>query len=220
MIQINGIQLEKHTDEQLVTIINNTTDQELQKASFGIIIERNYKPLTSYVNKLLNYDYNTNNFEVADIVHNAVIKAYESLSQFTNNSSVLTWLCTIARNDMYNNMRDESRRPPAQDVQYEEILNSNDSMDDPNYSDIRDQVLTAFTELETPEAIYESVETMERIEDAVDELSDELQEIYALRFIEGLSYSDIADTLGLPMGTVSTRIAQLNEVIKDTIASE
>src|SRR5690606_2425178 len=65
----------------------------------------------------------------------------------------------------------------------------------------------------TPEAAMASREIAETVNAAIDALPEELRTAIVLREIEGLSYEEIAQSMGCPIGTVRSRIFRAREAI-------
>ena len=213
-MKINNKELTEYTDEELMVFMVKATDQASLRSLYTVVVERNYQPLVSYVNKLIR----DNSFETHDIVHNTFIKALENYKSFNNDASVRTWLCAIARNDFINESRAIKRKPPNQDVPVEEVLqDENYEINDPDYSDVREEVVNSFTEYETPEFIYEGLETLEAVEDMVEELPEHLQDLFIARYIDQLDYQEISARFERPIGTIKNRLYELNQLIQETI---
>jgi len=66
---------------------------------------------------------------------------------------------------------------------------------------------------ETPESVMASRQVAETVNAAIESLSDDLRQAIVLREIEGLSYDDIAELMGCPIGTVRSRIFRAREAI-------
>jgi RNA polymerase sigma-70 factor (ECF subfamily) len=131
--------------------------------------------------------------EARDITQNAFIKAYQNLATFRIESSFYTWLYRIAMNLAIDQTRKNRRRKTTA---YDEALASRD--EDGN-------ILEAH-QSESPQKALQRKQLHERIFAALDELSEEQREVILLREVEGLSYKEIADAMGIPEGTVMSRL--------------
>lgn len=207
MTTINGTEVSTLSDEQLFNAIKNTDNEALKKECFGVVIEHNYKPLKAFVGRIVRD-------EIEDVVHNTFIKAYENILQFTGESTVSTWLHAIARNDALNLVRAAERHPPEQDVDYLDVLEDNDTGEP---EEVREQVVKAFTDPNTPESIYASVEILNQVEDEISKLHPHLQDLFQMRYIEQMEYHEIAAYLAIPIGSVSKRIHEISQVIKKVL---
>src|SRR5690606_36686636 len=69
------------------------------------------------------------------------------------------------------------------------------------------------TDINTPESMLASRQIVETVNAAMNALPDELRTAIVLREIEGMSYGDIAQSMGCPVGTVHSRILRAREAI-------
>ena len=138
--------------------------------------------------------------EVEDVAQEAFIKAYRALPQFRGESAFYTWLYRIAVNTAKNHLVASKRRPTGSATYESEDGETFDQTD--NLSDIN-----------TPEAAFASREIAETVNQAIDALPEELRTAIVLREIEGLSYDEIAEAMGCPIGTVRSRIFRAREAI-------
>lgn len=138
--------------------------------------------------------------EVEDVAQEAFIKAYRAIPQFRGESAFYTWLYRIAVNTAKNYLVAKRRRPNGS-AQYEtedgETFDETDNLSDIN----------------TPEAAFASREIADTVNKAIEALPEELRTAIVLREIEGLSYEEIAQSMGCPIGTVRSRIFRAREAI-------
>ncbi|MGN0909497.1 MAG: sigma-70 family RNA polymerase sigma factor [Succinivibrio sp.] len=137
--------------------------------------------------------------DASDIAQEAFIKAYKALPNFRGESSFYTWLYRIVTNAAKNYLEGNSRQRSQVDVD-DEVLNASSP--------------EALTDRQTPDSIIESEELKKVILKAVGELPRELREAFMLRELEGLSYDEIADKAGVPIGTVRSRIFRARQYIE------
>ncbi len=138
--------------------------------------------------------------EVEDVAQEAFIKAYRALPQFRGDSAFYTWLYRIAINTARNWQSASMRRPVT--------LNAVETDDGETFSQIDN-----LTDNSTPESMVASREIVETVNAAMNELPEELRTAIVLREIEGMSYEDIAQSMGCPIGTVRSRIFRAREAI-------
>lgn len=118
--------------------------------------------------------------DVEDVVQDAFVRGYEMLSQYSGKSSFSTWICAVALNLMKSRLGKLAReRPLPLDV---------------------DEADGAAARLE------EVVAEHDLLTRALLNLPKHYQEVLVLRFFEELSYREIAEELGCPIGTVGTRV--------------
>lgn len=137
-----------------------------------------------------------NRADAEDLVQDTLIRAYRGIGNFDGRYP-RAWLLTILRNTHIN--RNRRRRP--------ELL--------------RDQDLT-FERLESDEA-SERADTMVDTEmdaeiiNALNALSDDFRRVVELVDIDGLSYAEASEVLGVPIGTVMSRLHRARSRIRDRL---
>ena len=136
--------------------------------------------------------------EVEDVTQEAFIKAYRALGKFRGDSAFYTWLYRIAANAAKNHLVAKGRRPGA-----DATIEDAEGFDE----------VGMLSESASPEALAMGGELAEVVESALKALPDELKAALMLREFDGLSYDDIADVLGCPVGTVRSRIFRAREAV-------
>jgi RNA polymerase sigma-70 factor (ECF subfamily) len=144
--------------------------------------------------------YVRNPAEAEDIAQEAFIKAYRALPQFRGDSAFYTWLYRIAINTAKNAVVSRDRSPIDFDL---DLQNSEESYD----------MQGRLKDSETPEALTLTEEIRSTVNAAIDALPEDLRTAIVLRELEGLSYEEIADSMGCPVGTVRSRIFRAREAI-------
>ena len=141
--------------------------------------------------------------EQEDVAQEAFIKAYRAIGNFRGESAFYTWLYRIAVNTAKNHLVGASRRPPVNDM----------DIDDKGGIEI----MSGLAEDNSPEAILQNEQLVQTIRKAIADLPDELRQAITLREFDGLSYEDIAEVMGCPIGTVRSRIFRAREAIEQAI---
>ncbi len=143
--------------------------------------------------------------DVEDIVQEAFLKAYSRLETFQHQSSFYTWLYRITTNTVLDFMKRRGRNP-VQTVEDPELVGDESSNRDPGSS----RALSPHSRLESQE-----------IADITQEVLAEIPEIFrttlVLREFEGLPYQEIADVLGISIGTVESRLFRARARFKDKL---
>ena len=143
--------------------------------------------------------------EVEDVTQEAFIKAYRALGKFRGDSAFYTWLYRIAANAAKNHLVAKGRRPRA-----DATIEDAEGFDEGGM----------LSESASPEALAMGGELAEVVESALNALPDELKAALMLREFDGLSYDDIADVLGCPVGTVRSRIFRAREAVDQRVKEQ
>ena len=133
-----------------------------------------------------------NSEDAADMTQEAFIKAYNSLQSFRGDSKFSVWLYRIVSNVCLDFLRSKNRRPTVS-------LSVEDDDGEDTQLDVAD-------ESQSPELLLDRKLTRESVRRGLDSLPPDYRQILLLREIQGLSYDEIAQALGLEVGTVKSRI--------------
>ena len=125
--------------------------------------------------------------ESEDVAQEVFLKAYANLAKFRGESGFFTWLYRIAVNEA---LRARKRRTFANADALPEV------------------------EAPPPAPAEEDAPTLATLEKLLRKLSDEFRSIVVLRDIEGLTYSEIAETLEIPIGTVESRLFRARQELR------
>ena len=127
----------------------------------------------------------------ADATHDVFLRAYEARSRYREGSNVGTWLFTIAYNICRNHYRDNA---------YEAELQA--SLDAEPVSDQQIEVEMDAAQLD---------EALERV---LSELPPPLHQIFSLHYQEELTVPQVAEIVGIPEGTVKSRLHKTMNIIR------
>ncbi len=186
------------TDSELVERARDGDDN-----AFGALVDRYGKLVYNVAySKVGNAD------DAADVSQEIFLKAWRSLAGFRGDSSFSTWLCRIAVNASLDYIRKNRRTVTVS------LTRADDEDDERPETDIADGSVEA-----DPVAGAERTETVELVRRAIDALPPEAREIIVLRDMHGMAYSDIADVMGLELGTVKSRINRARTQIKEYLVS-
>ena len=139
--------------------------------------------------------------EAEDVLQDAFVQAFLKLTTFQRSSAFYTWLYRIAFNLAASRRR--RRRPEISVEEARELGGS-----DPIASDAE------------ASARAEREEGVERVRAAMLRLTDEHRSILVLREIEGCCYETISEVLGLPAGTVRSRLHRARAQLRDILLEE
>lgn len=180
---------EQELDWQIVQRV-----QQGDKAAFNLLVKKYQHRLVNLVSR-----YVSNHGDVADVVQEAFIKAYRALPGFRGESAFYTWLYRIAVNSSKNYLVATGRKPPSSDVDAEEAESYEGS--------------DALKVGDSPEKLLLTEEIRQVVFSTIEQLPDELRTAITLRELDGLSYEEIAEIMGCPIGTVRSRIFRAREAI-------
>ena len=183
------------TDQQLVQ-----RSQRGDLRAFDLLVLKYQARIAALVSR-----YVSDAGEVEDVTQEAFIKAYRALGKFRGDSAFYTWLYRIAANAAKNHLVAKGRRPGA-----DATIEDAEGFDEGGL----------LSESASPEALAMGEELAEVVESALNELPDELKAALILREFDGLSYDDIADVLGCPVGTVRSRIFRAREAIDQRVKGQ
>lgn len=130
--------------------------------------------------------------DARDVLQDACLRAFKFLDGFHGTNS-RSWLLAIVRNAAYSWLKKN---------RHHELLNAWDEETHP----LEDEAVN-------PHCLFEQKANREMVLSALDELPVEFREITILRELEGMSYKEIADITGVPMGTVMSRLARARKLL-------
>ena len=156
--------------------------------------------------------------QARDAVQDAFLKVHSNLGRFENRSSFYTWLYRLVMNVCLDaKRRDRSSRfvdtPEIGDL---ERIATHESMP------VTEQHWRSHEE--TPDAALDRSELRKAVARAITALPDAARETLILREVEGLSYSEIAEALDIPKGTVMSRLhyarRRVQEILREAGMAE
>ena len=181
--------------------IRKLTDGELiegavagQSAGFEELVRRYQRPITSYVYRMLG-DYESS----LDVTQEVFIKVYNSLHKYSFDYKFSTWIYRIAHNASVDHMRRNSVTPQSLEVE-----NSDGSFQ-----------IQLESRAASPEQDRERSEWRSEIETVVKCLPSVYRDLILLRHSRDMSYDEIAEVTGLPLGTVKNRLFRAREMMRE-----
>ncbi len=136
--------------------------------------------------------------QAKDVVQEAFLKAYRSLDRFEGRSSFYTWFYRVVMNLCLDQKR---RQPPGRQVEWDE----GHALETPVGTGL-DAVDTTHARATGPAGDFERSELRAAVQRAIEQLPDDARRTLLLREVDGLSYSEISKVLGIPKGTVMSRL--------------
>ena len=156
--------------------------------AFSEIVERFQRPVFSVVYRMVG-----NVEDAEDVVQDTFVKIYRHLGSFEGRSRLSTWLFQIAINRARNFLR-RGKIARFVPLPAEEMPGTDSGT--------------------SPEGPVIARETLERLHLALGRIPAEQREVFVLREMEELSYREIAEALGVPLGTVMSRLSRARDALQ------
>lgn len=153
--------------------------------AFGKIVDAYQARVTGFVRRMVQ-----SGEEAEDITQEVFIRAFQGMGRFDGRSSLRTWLFRIAYNLCVDASRKRTRS--AQELSLEDGETS--------------ETLEVSDGRWNPETVVLDDELMSVVERAVGTLSEKLRTVLLLHDKEELGYDELAGMLGIPVGTVKSRL--------------
>jgi RNA polymerase sigma-70 factor, ECF subfamily len=134
--------------------------------------------------------------DVDELVQDTFVRAFQSIDSFRGESSLRTWLFTIARRLVLDRRRAERRRGEHVEVTEGDVATEFDALDG-----------------------VVADETAERVRAGLDRLTPTQREVFTLRVGEGLSYRDIAEVVGTTEGAARVHYHNALRVMKEWVST-
>ena len=166
-----------------------------RESGFEELVRRYQRPIAAYVYRMVG-DYDA----ALDLTQEVFIKVYGSLSRYRAEFKFSTWIYKIAHNAAIDYLRRGAAR---------ETTISSGEDDRP--------AMTVESRRLTPEQESERNERCSEIETVVQMLPASYRELIVLRHSNDLSYDEIAEVTGLPLGTVKNRLFRAREAMRDLL---
>ena len=167
-----------------------------REAGFEELVRRYQRPIAAYVYRMVG-DYDA----ALDLTQEVFIKVYNSLTRYRSEFKFSTWIYKIAHNAAIDYLRRHTVREQA-------LCSSIDG---------GCREISIESRRLTPEQESERRERRSEIECVVQLLPASYRELIALRHSHDLSYDEIAEVTGLPLGTVKNRLFRAREAMRDKL---
>ena len=179
----NVVDLQHEEDEILVR-----RTQRGESAAFDILVQRYKERLYSTV-----YHMTSNHEDANDLVQDSLIKAYKSIGSFKGHSSFYTWVYRIAVNRTINFLK---RRRNRYHYSLDDVESSIET--DPDFVELMSHV--------TPRREVGLNELQEKLNEALQKLSEDHRAVVTMHDVQGMTHADIARVMKCSEGTVRSRL--------------
>ena len=147
--------------------------------------------------------------DAEELAQETFLKSLERIGQFRGQSQFYTWLFRIAANLTISHRRRGGR------VRFQSLSGPEE------FEQSQADALTAAMARRrnpAPDAAVMAAETHQRVMQALEELDDEFRLVVVLCDIEEMDYAQIAEVLGVPVGTVKSRLHRARCMLKEKLA--
>ena len=138
--------------------------------------------------------------DAEDVVQQSFLRAYRAFETFRGDDA-RSWLLTIVRNGCFTELRRRRGRRNGHEPLDEDVPSPADDAGDPHA------------------ALVRRIDA-DSLGDALQRLPDVFREAFVLREMEGLSYSQIAEVVGVPVGTVMSRLARARQRLAEALIGQ
>lgn len=187
--------LEAATDKELVAWAKNK-----DFAAYDELVRRLQERVYSTV-----YNMTSNHEDAADLVQEAFVKAWQALDRFKGDSSFYTWIYRIAVNRTLNFLKSRKNKRHR-------------SLNDLDARVEHDPDLVALISHRTPRRDLKLAELQEKLNEAMQGLSEAHRTVVVLHDIQGVPHDEIAEIMGCNPGTVRTRLFYARKQLQGLLA--
>ena len=179
----------QHADSELIAGLQAGSED-----AFAQLIAQYSAPLYSLLSRML-----SNQADAADVTQDVFIKVFRSVGNFHGDSSLKTWIYRIAMHEASNSRRWWTRHKKDEITIDESFADDNGELSFPLRETLADH-------RDSPYEQACQAQLKEVVEAALREMPENFRTVVILREIEGMAYDEIADILGIHMGTVKSRL--------------
>jgi len=138
--------------------------------------------------------------EALDLSQDVFLRVFRTIHRFQGNSSLRTWIYRIALNQARNQHRFWRRRHRADQVSLDQHIAA--------HGDFRSAGESG------PDRLFAQKQLADKLQQALDDLPFDQRSVIVLREIDGLSYEEIAFSLGVAVGTVKSRLTRARQMLR------
>ncbi|MDX1777897.1 MAG: RNA polymerase sigma factor, partial [Thermodesulfobacteriota bacterium] len=189
------------------TYLSDPDNQLMQKAGSGNIaafkelIKKHQGTVTGII-----YRYTGNHNEVEDLAQDIFLKIYKAADSYVPRAQFKTWLYKVVANHCLNFFRSQKRKAFIT------------SLDQSVSEDQNPHIQRTDAQKEQPEILLQQQELQTALKKALSELPERQRMAIILHRFEGLSYKEVADTLGSSLSAVESLIFRAMNNLKETLS--
>ncbi|MGI8669453.1 MAG: RNA polymerase sigma factor [Aridibacter sp.] len=190
------VSFETLSDHELIEATKNG-----DKDAFAEIVKRYQNPLTNYTYRMLN-DYE----EAVDLAQESFVRVYFAIERYHSDYAFSTYIYRIATNLAISEIRKRKRRKVFSLTGLFQAEGN------------EEQVFQPVDEKPLPEDDLINDEQKEVIGKAIAALPEKYRAAIVLREVEGKTYDEVAEILGLGLGTTKSRISRGRGILREKIS--
>lgn len=172
-----------------------------QKAFSEIVLQRQKKVFNIAYRMLGNLE------EAKDLAQEVFISVFESIKELKEEGKFDPWLTQITLNHCRNRWKYLKRR---------HYFNS-DSLEDPIETEDGNMPKAFYDPSDNPEKLYEKKMIQELVQRGLLKLKEDQRELLVLRDLQGFSYEEMGELLGLPQGTIKSKLHRARMDLKEVL---
>ncbi len=169
------------------------------KSAFAELVQAYRKPLYYTILKIVG-----NETDAEDLTTETFIKAYENIDKYDEQYAFSTWLFKIGNNLAIDFLRKKKRSAPT--VSLSDRVSTSDE-DSPTYEEVLKEQAR-----DTSEQVHYRMEA-EYVKKIMEQMPEDLRQILELKYVHELTHQEIAEKLGIPIGTVKGRLARARKLL-------
>jgi RNA polymerase sigma-70 factor, ECF subfamily len=150
--------------------------------------------------------------DAEDLVQDTYVRAFEKFELFKPGTNLKAWMFRVMTNRFINLYRRRRIRP--EQANYDDVGEFIGEEDKQLAQDF--QSAEAMATLMQNEGFLDSLD--DRLKDALQGLSDDYREVLIMNVIGEMQYKDIAKALGIPLGTVMSRLSRARAILRERVA--
>jgi len=181
-------------DERLVALSQGGSEE-----AYAVLVERYSDYVFTIAARILGDDE-----DAYDAAQEAFVRAYRAIGRFRGDAKFSSWLYRIATNRALTHLKRRRKRAPAVDIDAGPHIES---------------AIDVEPTRTRPDQLVVDAEFRDHVRAAVAQLPDQYRTVITLFYLEQRSYREVADVLGLPMGTLKTHLhrgrAMLRKIISE-----
>ncbi len=185
-------------DQDLVAVARSGSE-----AAYRELLDRYQRPVFSLVYRMVR-----NREQAEDIAQETFVKVFNSIDRYDPKYKFSSWIFKIASNLSIDHLR---KKGP-------EMVSLDGSASAQTPDEIESSRITVRDKGENPEEFLEAKELGDEIEEAIGTLRPDYRTAVILRHVEGRPYEEIAEIMGVPLGTVKTYIHRGRSELRETLA--